>query len=400
MSRIFGDEDISAFAEQMPALGTAIAGFAEEAGNVDTETMNKAIGALEAMIDLSNSDLATSGLDIVYFGDQINEFAAALQDFEAAMNEVNTVSIKNKINTIKKTAEDIASIDLSSFTNFSESLKKVANESVSKFTTSVNDAVNASKVKTAATTMLDKFIKSLKSKDTDVKTAAEGIASKAATAVKNQDAYDGFYAAGGYMVDGFVAGIDENTYKAEAEASAMAEAAETAARERLKVNSPSKVFEEIGGGVPEGMANGIVKLGGLVKSAVDGMSNTAINKVKDSISRISDTINTDIDSEPTITPILDLSNVKTGVHAIDSLFGQNQSIGVLGNVGAINSMMSGYNQNGGNDDVVRAINRLGSDISDKAGNTYNINGMSYSNDAELEDALKVIMRYMTVEGRV
>ena len=400
MSKIFGDEDISTFASQMPVMGEAIAGFAEKAGNVDSETLNKAVSALTAMIDLANSDLATSGLDLEYFGIQINTFAEHLADFETAMVGIDTDTIKSKIISIKEAADEMKNIDVSSFASFGEALKKVATDGVNKFTTAVDDSVNAAKIKSAATKMLEKFISALKSKDTDVETAATSIATKAASAVKSQDAYEGFYAAGGYMVDGFVAGIDENTYKAEAEASAMAEAAETAAREKLKVNSPSKVFEEIGGGVPEGMANGIVKLGGLVKSAVDGMSNTAINKVKDSISRISDTINTDIDSEPTITPILDLSNVKTGVHAIDSLFGQNQSIGVLGNVGAINSMMSGYGQNGGNDDVVRAINRLGSDISDKAGNTYNINGMSYSNDAELEDAFKVIMRRMVVEGRV
>lgn len=400
LSKIFGDENIDTFATKMPTLGEGIAGFAEKAGNIDTEVMNKAISALEAIINLSNSDLATLGVDILYFGDQINDFADDFDTFATTINNIDTDGMTDKVDDIKQIATDISGIDISGFQKFCDSLKQIATDGVKKFTTAVSDAANAAKVKEAATKMLDKFIAGLESKETDVKSAAEDIASAAASAVKNEDAYDGFYAAGGYLVDGFVEGIDENTYKAEAEAAAMAEAAEEAARKALDVNSPSKVFKRLGGSVPEGMALGIVRLGGLVKTAATNMATDAIYKVKDCISRISEAVNTDIDSEPTITPVLDLSQVKTGVNAIDGLFSQNHSVGVLGNVGAISSMMSGYGQNGGNGDVIKAINKLGTSIAKQRGNTVNVNGVTYDDGSAVNSAVQELVHALQLGGRV
>lgn len=76
----------------------------------------------------------------------------------------------------------------------------------------------------------------------------------------------------------------------------------------------------------------------------------------------------------------------------------NPSIGVATNLRAISSSMA-VNQNGANDDVVNAINKMRKDLNNISGDTYNVNGVS-TNDADIVDAIKTIVRAVKVERRV
>lgn len=207
-----------------------------------------------------------------------------------------------------------------------------------------------------------------------------------------------FYNAGSYLVDGFVAGISANSYKAEAQAAAMADAAYEAAKEELDVNSPSKVFRKLGTSVPEGFSMGIDKLGGMVERSSVSMARSAISGTQDAISRIVDVINSDIDTQPTIRPVLDLSEVSSGAGAINGMLGIKPSVGVISNINSIGSMMNSR-QNGTNSDVISAIRELGKTIGSGSGDTYTINGITYDDGSNITDAVKTLVRAARVERR-
>ena len=210
--------------------------------------------------------------------------------------------------------------------------------------------------------------------------------------------YMNFYDAGKYLVQGFAKGIELNSFRAEIEAESMAKTAYQAAKDALAVNSPSKVFRELGTSVPEGFAMGIGMLGSSVKSSVVGMADTAISGTKDAIARIANVIDSDIDAQPTIRPVLDLSDISAGASTINSMFGLRPSVGVLSNVGAISSMMNN-GQNGTNADVISAIKDLGKKFDSSSGNTYQINGISYSEDSDVSDAIKTLVKAAKIERR-
>ena len=230
------------------------------------------------------------------------------------------------------------------------------------------------------------------------------ISKKAVTSVINacrdtaNAKYRSFYNVGKYLVKGFASGIKENTFMAEVAASAMAEAAYKAAKETLDIHSPSKIFRKLGFAIPEGLAMGIDKLSYMVGNSVISMTKSAINGTKDAISRIASIVTNDIDAQPTIRPVLDLSDVRSGANAIGNMLnGRTLSIATR-NVGTINSMMK-YNQNGANSDVISAIEDLGRKLGNTNGNTYNINGITYDDGSGVSDAIETLIRAAKIERR-
>jgi hypothetical protein len=129
----------------------------------------------------------------------------------------------------------------------------------------------------------------------------------------------------------------------------------------------------------------------MAASAKDGLGNA--------IRKIANDINVGIDTQPTIRPILDLSNVKTGINTMNGLLSTEASVGVLADVNSISVMMNRRSQNGGNSDVVSAIDKLRTDLNNADHTTYNINGVTYDDGSNLREAVETIIRYATIERR-
>lgn len=170
-------------------------------------------------------------------------------------------------------------------------------------------------------------------------------------------------------------------------------------RKIFNMHSPSKVTEEYGKFLDEGMAIGLTKYKGSVGDATEDVGKTAIDSMSNAISGISDAIDSDIDGQPTIRPVLDLSDIQAGAGSINDMFGMTPSVDVLSNVGSINSMMN-KNQNGGNSDVISAINKLGKQIQGNQGNVYNVNGVTYDDGSNVADAVGSLVRAAKIERRI
>ena len=80
----------------------------------------------------------------------------------------------------------------------------------------------------------------------------------------------------------------------------------------------------------------------------------------------------------------------------------NQAVGVSANLNAISNGVNNRIQNNAtNTDILSAISKLGSNLgSVKTGNTYNINGVTYDNGSEIQNAVEVLIRAANVERRV
>ena len=153
-----------------------------------------------------------------------------------------------------------------------------------------------------------------------------------------------FYDAGRDMVAGFANGISANTFLAEAKAAEMAAAAARAARRELDEHSPSKVGYEIGDFFGVAFVGAIGDYADKSYRAGAEMGSKARIGLTEAVSKISDYINSDIDAQPTIRPVLDLSNVQSGTRQINAMFSRTQAMSINANMSRAHT--SG-NQNGG-----------------------------------------------------
>jgi hypothetical protein len=126
-------------------------------------------------------------------------------------------------------------------------------------------------------------------------------------------------------------------------------------------------------------------------SARSGLSNA--------ISKVTDIINSDIDAQPTIRPVLDLSDVRAGVNSLGGMFGNRTMSVDTRTVGSIAASMSGY-QNGGNPDVVSAIKALRKDINNMPRESVSVGNITYDDGSNINEAVKSLVRAARIERRV
>lgn len=413
-------------------VGSAIKSYNEKVKGIDVEVV---VSSINSAMKLKNFIVSLAGIDVsgvaayktaidslgtVSLDNFVKSFSTALPNLgamggnmiDALVNGIRSKqaalsTVMNSIITNLVTSVNSKQVVLSTAgNNLVESLIRGMNSRHASATTLVNkllaDMLTMIRSRipafgTAGQTLMAQFINGINKNGASIKTAFTTPISGALTSIGGY--YSSFYSAGSSLVDGFAAGISANSYKAEAKAAAMASAAYEAARQELDINSPSKIFRSLGYSVPEGFAMGIDKLSGMASDSATSMADVAIDGVKNSISKIADAINGDLDTQPTITPVLDLSNIRAGANSIGSMLGFGTSVGLMTNVGAINAGMSSI-QNGGNEDVVSALNKLREDISNLGGTTYQINGINYNNDSTVSDALETLVRYARMERRM
>ena len=361
---------------------TAIINVVRGIKNDDSDSIKKTIKIItnikNAITDLSREDFTGANK----FKDAVDVIASSdIDGFKTTMKGLSEVSFKDFISGLEQCASDS---------------DKIGKELVSKLSTSITtsneDFVSAGKK------LMGCFNEGMSSKMEDSAAIMFLIAKKCYFTLSRRSIKNDFYDAGKNLVKGFARGISENSFIAEIKAAAMADSAYEAAKEALDINSPSKIFRKLGFSIPEGLAMGIDKLGYVVGNSIISMTDSAIRGTKNAISRIASIVTSDIDAQPTIRPVLDLSDIKSGANAIRNMLnGRTMSVATR-NVGTINSTMR-YNQNGTNSDVISAIEDLGRRLGNGYGNTYNINGITYDDGSEVSNAIKTLIRAAKIERR-
>lgn len=131
--------------------------------------------------------------------------------------------------------------------------------------------------------------------------------------------YSQFQSAGSYLAAGVANGISANSASASLAAKKMAGHAATSAAKRLNEHSPSKVGYKIGDYFGIGFTNGItdnIRNAGL---SSDALAESATNGLSNAISKIVTLIDSGIDTNPTIRPVLDLTEIQNGSAAMADL---------------------------------------------------------------------------------
>ena len=184
-------------------------------------------------------------------------------------------------------------------------------------------------------------------------------------------ALKGFKSIGKDMIQGLIQGIKDKFTDVKNAAVNVISGAVGAVKDFLGIHSPSRVFAEIGEYSDEGLANGLKKFAGVASDAAKDVGKSTVDSLKTPLSRISDVINDNFVADPTIRPVIDLTNIQNGAAAVNGLF-SNPKLSLAGtgiNVGSINAnagnlahSMSAQQSHTNNRDVVAALDKVREDI--------------------------------------
>lgn len=190
---------------------------------------------------------------------------------------------------------------------------------------------------------------------------ASGAGSALANAVSNAVGSSSLYRAGVDAGNGFANGLQSTIARVRDAAGTIATVAAIKIRTFLMIGSPSKLFHQYGEWSGEGLANGMVNSIPEVSRSAEELAGASVKALSSSMAKMSG-INyglLDIDAEPTITPVVDLTNVNAASDQLDSIFAARRMLGTL------DSMAQSIAYSFSSREAATGINRVG-DSSDAA----------------------------------
>lgn len=197
---------------------------------------------------------------------------------------------------------------------------------------------------------------------------------------------------GRYFGEGYVRGLDSMREAAYEAGGALAAEAEQGNRDVSSTESPSKVAKRLGNYFGMGYVNGMMEFSKKVHDTAGDLATTAIDTLRNPMQLVQSLLDSDLETDPTITPVMDLSQIQNGVRRIN---GMMPDTGV--NLGYISSSMNRPRTT--NEDVVAAIGGLSRQMVSASGNVYNVNGITYDDGTNIATAVQDLVRAARVERR-
>lgn len=371
-----GDNDIASFGEKLVSFGQSFAAYYASVSTVDVAKLSGVVAQFRNLVDLANgiTSVDTSGMsrfaqDLTNLGNSgiegfINAFnnassrvsAAATSMLTTFINAANaqksavvstfTTMVNSVISSLTSRQYQFTTIGSTMMTNFITGIRGKDSLARNTFLTMINGCLTTLRNKfyefnTVGQAVMTNLIAGIRSKDQTARDTFVQIVSGCLTAIRNK--YTDFYNAGKYLVEGFADGITANTYLAEARARAMAAAAARAAERELDEHSPSKVGYRIGDFFGLAFVNAISDYADKSYKAGTNMAAAAKNGLSNAISKIREFVDGEMEVQPTIRPVLDLSEVRSGAGRLTAILSRSQAMKISS---SMNRETTGEIQNG------------------------------------------------------
>lgn len=190
------------------------------------------------------------------------------------------------------------------------------------------------------------------------------------------------------ICSGLKNGLNSGKSSVSATAEAVAKAAYKAAKAALGIKSPSRMFAKLGEYTDAGFVKGL-------ESGERDIYNTATDIMGKTIKDIYAALNSDVETQPTIRPIMDLTDIQNGANEIGNMM---NGYSIAGSLQLANATANAMNRSTSyaNDSTLNAINKLQDTLSSILGkpsieqnNNFNIQG---DNPREIADEVSHILQ--------
>ena len=392
-----GDSGFVTFIDNVPKLGKGLKSFSDAIKGIVPDNITAAAKAAKTLAEMAKTTPEKTD-KITSFGTNLVEFGKKLKTYFSSAGAITPESIARSTGALDAIEAASSSMDNKKIESVSKAIEKLttAITGLSKIKNGVADEFSTA-IEKLGKTNIEALITAFEDAGPSLTEAVSGAITSSVNAIKTEDNESKFKSAGKYLIEGLAKGIKDNKSIATTAAQEVADAVESIIRSAWKINSPSKVFYKIALGIGEGIryALGDSILG--VKHSASDLADTATDGFSNVVSKIAEFVNSDMDTQPTIRPVLDLSDVRSGANTINGMFSGNRTLTISApGVGAIAASMSA--RQNGNNDLVSAINKLAKS-NNKSGDTYQINGINYSEGSDVADAIQTLVRAANIERR-
>ena len=402
---LVGESSLGNLGTNLESLGAGLSSFYGKVQDIEIKSVDAAIKSIKSIVKIGK-ELDDVSFDAYGFsrlcisvGDGIKQFINSVKG-----TELETVTAaEKKVSKMKSIIESLVGIDTSGVKPYISALNSLGRMSNDSILTSINTAsANASKsvndlfgnlvqtvdknkpktsnafvanITAASTAMQSKagsfngvglslvsnLVTGIKAGRPSASNGASSVVSAANSAIKNY--YNSFYSSGKSLTEGFVSGIRSMTTTVSNAAATVASVAANALHKTLKINSPSKVTRKDGKSFGEGFVLGIRDKVKEVSSNASEMATQAISSLEDGLSLARNVSLNDISYDPTISPVVDLANVRAGFEKINAMFGAQRTLAMAGSFNVqSNSQMMRETVDTAVKSVLDRINQNGEDI--------------------------------------
>lgn len=377
-----GEQDLGKFGESLTKFGAGINGYASQVQNIDTEQLGLVITEIRRLMDAVQNANLIDMAGFVEFANQlaivgnrgISEFIKAFENSYEQINYAITCLITNLFVAIQAHEQEVLNAGkqlgksagqgiLDGFTEMGPFISQAAVTISSEFVNNLKAALPYSTFKEiGAQNVIQAMIDGINSKKEFLYAIVRNICLNVISVIKNNlaiifqvgayaieqlangmlsmenylliitnnicvdaadTAYDvldeAFFYLGKLTIWGLIRGMESMEDMLFNYMRNLAQVMMGGMAEGLGIESPSKEFYALGVFTVEGLINGIVHMTDQAVTAVDDLADAVLSPMKDAIDKIADSVNEDIDIDPVITPVIDLTQVETGAAEINKM---------------------------------------------------------------------------------
>ena len=274
-----------------------------------------------AAITLSKTDFSTLSISVKSLTDSIKALAS-LDSIDASFAKLGNDIVKELLTPIKNAPNQFKAAGTSLIKSFLTGITSQTSTVVTKakeITTKMTSAISSqkSRFRTSGSDLMKEISSGVSGQTNTVKNQFSTLLSNCIATVRSY--YSQFQSAGRYLAIGIANGISANSGSASAAARSLAGNAAKASARRLEEKSPSKVGYKIGDYFGIGFTNGITDNIRNAGISSDALAESATKGLSNAVSKIATVIDSGIDTNPTIRPVLDLTEIQNGSAAIADL---------------------------------------------------------------------------------
>jgi len=336
VSLFSGEGNLGTLSSQLVPFGTSLKQYADSVAGLDVGAIAVSAYGAGQLVDVINNVSSVNFDGVSGFVQAVNTLGQTSVDgFVNAFSEAG-VRVSAAISSMLSSGISAVNSQIGNFTTAGSSLTMGLQSGIMSgaipilpYMTSLMVNViteitsRESTFNTAGMTLMTSFASGIDSGGVGIVSSISSTLDSCVSAINGY--YTSFQSAGTYLGQGLTSGIAAQETAAYNAGFSLGQAAVKGENDGQQSKSPSKLTKKAGVWLGEGLVIGMEQMGKAVYNSGKSMGENAVDSISNALTNIPDIANIDMDAQPTIRPVLDLTDVQNGFGAIDGLFRDSAS---------------------------------------------------------------------------